>query len=314
MDILFTFNVSDIQKEVLVKQFPSCTFHFKRTASCEEADFAEVIVTYGGNIDEALLERATQLKWLMVASAGVEKMALKEIEKRNILITNVRGIHKTPMAESILAHVLGLKRSLPTIYEANAAREWDAPFELSELKGSTALILGPGAIGTEVGRLLQAFGVRTVGCNRSGHTTEYMDENIPFEQLLDELPKADFVISILPSTEETKGLLTEQHFNEMKTSAIFFNFGRGDVLDEAMLIRVLEEKRIRHAVLDVFQVEPLPKEHAFWSLENCTVSSHISSKSDKYVDRALVIFKRNLKKYMNGKADLENIVDVSKGY
>lgn len=243
MDVLFTFNITENQREELVEQFPTCRFHFKRTASCEEASYADIIVTYGGNINKALLEKAERLKWIMTAAAGIEKMDLEEVRKRNILVTNVRGIHKTPMAESVLAHILALKRSIREIYEVQQNKSWRRSMNSTELKGSTALILGPGAIGTEIGRLLQAFGVYTIGCNRSGATTDYMNKNIQFEHLMDELPFADFVISVLPSTVETQGLLTAHHFEVMKESAVFLNFGRGDLLDEEMLIRVLKEKR-----------------------------------------------------------------------
>lgn len=314
MDILFTFNIEKQQKEELVQRFPTCTFHFQRTADCEEVAIADVIVTYGGNIDAPLLARAEKLKWIMVASAGVEKMALEEIAARNIIVTNVRGIHKTPMAESVLAHMLALKRSVGEIYNVQGEKDWTYKFTSSELRGSTALILGPGAIGMEIGRLLQAFGVKTIGCNRSGNQAEYMDEGIQFDHLLEKLPEADFVISVLPSTPETKGLLTEAHFDVMKASAVFLNFGRGDLLDEDMLIRVLQERKIHHAVLDVFQIEPLPEESPFWTLPNCTVSPHISSKSGKYVERALAIFHDNLKAYIEGQEEMGNIVDVKKGY
>lgn len=314
MDVLFTFKITERQQEELIAQFPACTFHFKRTASCEEANYAEVIVTYGGNINKQLLDRAQRLKWVMTASAGVEKMDLEEISKRNIMVTNVRGIHKTPMAESVLAHILALKRSIREIYEIQQTKSWEHRMDSTELKGTTALILGPGAIGTEIGRLLKAFGVNTIGCNRSGVKTECMDRTIQINHLMDELPAADFVISILPSTEGTKGLLTGQHFDAMKKSAIFLNFGRGDLVKEEVLIRVLQEKKIHHAVLDVFEVEPLPEESVLWSLENCTVSPHVSSRSEKYIERALEIFKRNLKKYLKNEPHLENIVDVSRGY
>lgn len=314
MDVLFTFNITENQREELVEQFPTCRFHFKRTASCEEASYADIIVTYGGNINKALLEKVERLKWIMTAAAGIEKMDLEEVRKRNILVTNVRGIHKTPMAESVLAHILALKRSIREIYEVQQNKSWKRSMNSTELKGSTALILGPGAIGTEIGRLLQAFGVYTIGCNRSGATTDYMNKNIQFEHLMDELPFADFVISVLPSTVETQGLLTAHHFEVMKESAVFLNFGRGDLLDEEMLIRVLKEKKIQHAVLDVFQIEPLPEDSALWSLENCTISPHVSSQSGKYLDRALKIFKSNLMKYINGDFHLENLVDVSRGY
>ena len=85
-----------------------------------------IIVTYGGDVDIALLDRAKSLKWLMVASAGVEKMPLAEIAERNIIMTNVRGIHKTPMAESVLAHILALQRSLPLIYERQRSKRMES--------------------------------------------------------------------------------------------------------------------------------------------------------------------------------------------
>lgn len=314
MEILFTFKIKEQQEVELRKEFPTYTFHFLRTANCSEVETADVIVTYGGNINFPLLDRATSLKWIMVASAGVDKMPLAEIAKRGIVVTNVRGIHKTPMAESVLAHILALKRSIPEIYALQETKEWGGKFYSTELRGSTALILGPGAIGSEIGRLLQAFGVRTIGCNRSGELKESMDEGIVFNQLMEKLPEADFVISVLPSTPETRGLLTVEHFNMMKKTAVFMNFGRGDLLDEEMLIDVLKNEVIAHAVLDVFEVEPLPEDHLFWSLPNCTVSPHVSSKSEMYIERSLEVFKANIVKWSEGEKDLLNLIDPTRGY
>ncbi|MBO1915191.1 hypothetical protein J4G37_61490, partial [Microvirga sp. 3-52] len=76
------------------------------------------------------------------------------------------------MAESVLAHMLALKRSIPEIYAIQETKKWANKFNSTELKGSTALILGPGAIGSEIGRLLQAFGVKTIGCNRTGRSVD----------------------------------------------------------------------------------------------------------------------------------------------
>jgi phosphoglycerate dehydrogenase-like enzyme len=191
---------------------------------------------------------------------------------------------------------------------------WNRKVGSIELKGSTALILGPGAIGSEIGRLLQAFGVTTIGCNRSGRVSESMDETIKFEALLDRLGVADFVISVLPSTPETKGLLTEGHFKAMKNNAVFMNFGRGDLFSERILIAALKSNEIRHAVLDVFETEPLPTDHELWLLTNCTVSPHVSSFSGKYVERALVIFEENLGKWQQGERDLLNLIDMELGY
>ena len=124
MEVLFTFDIKDYQKEELGTKYPELTFHYDKKGKDIEVETADVLVTYGTDVDTSLLNRAKSLKWLMVASAGVEKMPLAEIAERNIIMTNVRGIHKTPMAESVLAHILALRRSLPLIYERQKTKEW----------------------------------------------------------------------------------------------------------------------------------------------------------------------------------------------
>ncbi|CAM5207792.1 Phosphoglycerate dehydrogenase-like enzyme OS=Ureibacillus acetophenoni OX=614649 GN=SAMN05877842_11866 PE=3 SV=1 [Ureibacillus acetophenoni] len=246
--------------------------------------------------------------------AGIEKMPHQAIHNRGILVSNVRGIHKKPMAESILAHILSIKRALPFIYENQQKGEWNKKAQLSELNGSTALIIGPGAIGSEIGRLLQAFDVYTIGCNRSGEEVGYMNETHKIEDLMSVLPKAEIVISMLPSTPETRHLLSYDHFKQMRKDTIFLNFGRGDVVSTDVLIQVLEEGLIRHAVLDVFEVEPLPADNKLWKLNNVTISPHFSSHSSRYVERSLDIFKPSLKKWLAGDDQLENKMDILRGY
>lgn len=314
MEVLFTFDIKDVQKEELIKKFPELTIRYTQKGETIAVENADVLVTYGTDVDGALLDRATSLKWIMVASAGVDKMPLSEIAERNIIMTNVSGIHKTPMAESVIAHILALRRSLPEIYDYQKRKEWGRRIRSGELRGATALILGPGAIGSEIGRLLQAFGVHTIGCNRSGRKSESMDEIIVFDELIDKLPKADYVISVLPSTAETRGLLTSDHFSAMKETAVFMNFGRGDLLAETVLISALENKDIAHAVLDVYAIEPLPVESKLWTLDNCTISPHISALSGKYVERSLVIFRENMKKWLKGDKNLVNLINLEAGY
>lgn len=224
MRIYFTFEPRPDLREPLLAQFPQVDFIFENGLSNEELAKADVLVTYGEDLTENNIQYATNLKWIFVASAGIEKMPAQAIMERGILVSNVRGIHKTPMAESMLAHILAIKRALPWIYEQQKMSEWSKKAKQTELRDSTALILGPGAIGSEVGRLLQAFGVATVGCNRSGKEAPYMDKMVSFVQLIEALPSADIVISVLPKTEGTTHLLKEEHFVAMKNNAIFMNF------------------------------------------------------------------------------------------
>ena len=314
MKILFSLLLKPELQAKLLEEFPEVEFIFHKGLDENELKSADIFVTYGEDIELSHLETAKQLKWIMVASAGLEKMPLKEIAARDIVVTNVRGIHKIPMAESIIAHILSIKKSLPLVAENQKQKVWFRRVQSFELHGSTALIIGPGAIGGEVGRILQAFGVKTIGCNRSGHAAPYMDEMTSFEQIADVLPLADIVISILPSTEETKGLLTYEHFKSMKPSAIFMNYGRGDVVKETDILQAMQEECIAYAVLDVFENEPLGQDHPFWEMNNVIISPHISSHSSQYLVRALEIFSNNLNLWLNGNKELDNIIVLEKGY
>ncbi|MFB5088521.1 D-2-hydroxyacid dehydrogenase [Psychrobacillus sp. PGGUH221] len=314
MNILFSFLPKPEQQANLIQRFPHEKFYFQKPFDEETLRNADIFVTYGEDLNVSHIELADRLKWIMVASAGLEKMPLKEIASRNILVTNVRGIHKIPMAESIVAHILSIKKSLPIIAQNQRDSLWSKRVSSSEIFDSTALILGPGAIGGEVGRILQAFGVHTIGCNRSGEPADFMNEMVSFSDLKKALPKADIVISILPSTVETRNLLTSEHFHCMKRTAIFMNFGRGDVVKEEVLLQALQNNCIAYTVLDVFENEPLKEDHPFWKMENVVVSPHVSSHSSQYVVRALDIFSDNLMKWLNGDTSLKNVIDLERGY
>ncbi|MCM3388482.1 NAD(P)-dependent oxidoreductase [Ureibacillus chungkukjangi] len=315
MRVYFTFDSRpDLQKQ-LVDQFPEIEFAFRKGIVDNDLETAEVIVTYGEDLSAEDIAKAQNLKWIFVASAGVEKMPKEAIAQRNILVSNVRGIHKKPMTESILAHILSIKRILPTIYNNQRNKVWDKRGgRPTELNGSTALIIGPGAIGGEIGRLLQAFDVYTIGCNRSGNPAEYMNETFRMDEISEHLPKTDIVISVLPSTKETEHLIKYEHFQLMKDNAIFMNFGRGNLVETSVLIRALEEQQIQHAVLDVFEEEPLPLESKLWELDNVTISPHCSSHSSRYLERSLEIFIPSLEKYLAGDTNIENKMNILRGY
>ena len=298
----------------LIEEFPNVHFVFTSSLDIEELKKADVLVTYGEDLNEGNIIFAERLQWIFVASAGIEKIPAEAIAATDIVVSNVRGIHKTPMAESILAHILAEKRALPWIYKQQEKGEWSRKARLTELNGSTAVIIGPGAIGSEVGRLLQAFGVTTIGCNRSGHTAVYMDEMVQIDDLLNVLPRADIVLTMLPATTETTNFIRQEHFEAMKDTAMFMNFGRGNVVATNVLVQALQERLIWRAVLDVFEEEPIPADHILWKLDNVTISPHVSSFSSRYVERALEIFKPSLVKWLNGEKDLVNKMDVLRGY
>lgn len=312
MIISFTFEPKPAIQQDLQEQFPNHEFIFEKGVAPDRE--AAIWVTYGEDVKEATIKSLPDLKWVSVASAGVEKMPLSLLHDKEIVVTNARGIHKTPMTESIVGHILARYRNLPAIYTLTNEQKWEKPRGSKELRGSSALIVGPGAIGEEVGRVLTALGVEVTGCNRSGKAIEGFTNTLSLEQLDHQLGSADIVISLLPSTPETHHLFTKEHFQLMKETALFMNFGRGNVVSEEVLVEALRAGEIGGAILDVFEVEPLPVSSELWGLPNVVISPHVSSHSDFYVERAMEIFSRNLSKWEQGDTDLENQVDLKLGY
>ncbi|WP_047984646.1 D-2-hydroxyacid dehydrogenase [Ornithinibacillus californiensis] len=316
MVILFSATISEKHRQSLVQKYPTLDFIF--TSGIKEAEQhleeATVFVTYGDDLDESTIEKAINLKWIMVLSAGVDQLPFKQIEKRGILVTNSRGIHKTQMAEYTISMMLQVYRQEKTLYENEKLSKWDKSVRMKEITAHTLLVLGTGDIGQEVARLAKVFQMNTVGLSRSGRPVEYFDEVYTIETIKQNLPKADFIVSVLPSTAETKYFLSDEHFNLMKEEAVFINIGRGDLVKTETILQAVRDQQIAHAVLDVFEVEPLPEDSPLWTEPNITVTPHISGQSPNYMIRALTIFQENLDKYLNGENNYTNTVEPSRGY
>jgi len=317
MNIVFTAKISERHQKALQEQFPQVTFSFfasqkEAGASLNEAD---VLVTYGEDLTEEKLREYANLKWIQVVTAGVDKLPLPYLAESSILLTNVRGIHQIPMAEYTFAAMLQVARSLNEIYQNQLQKTWDARVRVDELYGKTLGIIGVGAIGGEIAKRAQLFGMNVLGVTRSGKEHPYCEKMFTPEQLDHFLPLCDYIVVVVPSTKETFRLIGEKELNLMKPTAVFINIARGTVVDEEALANHLKERKIKAAVLDVFTREPLAETSPLWELDNCIITPHVSGRSPRYMERALVVFRENLEQYLNGnEREMKNIVDCIKGY
>ncbi|RFU63012.1 D-2-hydroxyacid dehydrogenase [Peribacillus glennii] len=316
MKILSTLIPPNFLQADMHEKFPSHQFHYQKGLTIDDEGLidTEVLITYGEDLTDAHIKKAKSLKWIMVMSAGLEKMPFEILAERNILVTNARGIHKIPMAEYTIGVLLQYEKQLKLLANNETLEIWDRRIGVGEVHQKTILILGAGAIGGEIARLAKAFNMKTLGVNRSGKDVESIDSIHGLAELLTILPQADYVVSVLPSTKETKGLLKAEHFTKMKDEAVFVNIGRGDLYDEETLLTALGKQEIAHAVLDVFRQEPLPGGHPFWSMENVTVTPHLSSKTKQYLPRSFEIFEHNFKEYIGGSEKYINVIDPKRGY
>ena len=270
---------------------------------------AEVIYGWIHQFPRNLLERTSDLKWIQVMSAGVDRLP-DEILKSPIRIVTASGLHGTPMGEVVLEMMLMFAKDAPACLQMKQTREWRR-YRPKLLRGQTAGILGLGSVGREIARLCGAFGMKVIGLRRSdGPPLTEVDRLYPRGQLHQLLAESDFVVLALPLTRETRDLIGERELRSMKPTAYLINVARGAVVEEAPLIRALEEKWIAGAGLDVFIREPLPPESKFYELPNVIFSPHISGEMPDYETRATEIFCENLRRYVAGEPFLHEVDKV----
>ncbi len=179
------------------------------------------------------------------------------------------------IGEYVLSYLLADAQRHGARRELQARQDWDVAAGTPALiEGRTALILGTGGIGGGVARVLQAVGIECIGASRSGKVRAPFDRVIAMDALPD-LPDVDLVVGALPLTPQTQGGIGAAVFGRL-SGALFVNVGRGATADIPALHDALASGRLRHAVLDVVPVEPLPEGDPLWTAPGITITPHVS--------------------------------------
>ena len=289
-----------------------------RVASVDELveHLDELEIVFAWNFDRpALLDvvpRAPRLRWIQSISAGVEEFAKPVLAEHGVVLTSAAGVYDPGLAESVLGFLLALSAR---IVEDARLSPGSWPTEGTRLiRGTTALVVGAGSIGTETGRVLRAAGVRVRGIARTPRPPDDVFERIAGpDDLHGELAAADHVVNVLPRTPDTEELFDAAAFAAMKPTALFVNIGRGATVDEPALIEALRSGRIAGAALDVFDVEPLPDDSPLWTMPNVLVSPHRAGDHEGWPRDVVALFVDNLRRFLADEP-LRNVVDVSLGY
>lgn len=315
--VLLSVPMQSEQMEDFKKEFPRIEFIMEkeqRKSRDEILGEIDVWVTYGNDLENSHIKRAKKLKWIMVYSAGVDKLPTEEILKRKILVTNVRGIHKHVMAEQVFGYMLFFVRRFDKILEQQKNRQWNRKINSQSLYDKTIGILGAGAIGQEIARKAKVFDMKVLGVRKTAKPTQYVDEIYPIEEMHEVLRTSDFIVVLLPDTSETKHIIDKEAFEQMQEHAYFINIARGRVVDTKALIEALEKRMIAGAAIDVFEEEPLPEDHPLRSLDNIMITPHTAGLFPGYLPRSNEIFKKNLWTYTSNVGEMVNIVDLNRGY
>lgn len=262
-----------------------------------------------------LLARAPRLRWVQLTSAGVEQWRDTGVLQSPAVLTNARGVASAAIAEHALMMMLMLVKGAPQMLREQGQRRWQR-FRPGTLQGKTLGVVGLGSIGGQAARLALALGMRVLALRRSAREAHVIEEGIrvlPPSALEALLGESDFVLISLPVTPETAGFIGEAQLRAMRPTAHLINVARGQIVDEAALVRALKEGWIAGAGLDVFQQEPLPPESELWGLPNVIISPHVSGGVAASVEASFDLFCENLRRFLAGQA-LLNVVDKERGY
>jgi phosphoglycerate dehydrogenase-like enzyme len=255
---------------------------------------------------------ADRLRWVHVASAGVDRLLFPELVESPVVVTNSRGVFDRPIAEYVLGLVLAVAKGLPTTLALQRDGVWRHR-ETQRIDGHTALVVGTGSIGRACAGLLSAAGLRVTGVGRTARNDPELGRVFGPEDLHRLLGDADYVVIAAPLTEDTRGLFDAAAFAAMAPSAWLVNIGRGAIVIESELLAALERHELAGAALDVFAEEPLPADHPFWSRPDVIVSPHMSGDFVGWHQALVDVFTGNLARWQAGEP-LTNQVDKAAGY
>lgn len=260
---------------------------------------AEVLLTFAPMLSSEVLESATKLKWVQALGTGVDNLIDQPALRKDVIVTNVRGIHGPPVSEAALAAMLALARNIPGAVRAQDKRQW-LRFPAQLLHDKTVGIFGVGIIAEALAPKCKAFGMRVVGVSSVPRTVAGFDRMYGREKLLDVVGGFDFFVLLTPLTEKTRNSIGTKILAAMKPTSFLVNLARGGVVDEPALIEALKSGRIAGAALDVFNEEPLPRDHPFWQMGNVIITTHQGGFCDVYVDYAMPAVETNMQCFLSG--------------
>ena len=262
------------------------------------------------NPDPNQLKLLPNLVWVHSVWAGVEKLLQGDVAPNFSIVRLIDPELSRTMSEAVLAWSLYLHRNMPD-YKAQQSKAVWKPLPYVSAKQRTIGVLGLGELGAQSAKRLIDFGFSVVGWSRSAKSISGMNCYDGEQGLEKVLNQSDILVCLLPQTPETEGLLSYENLAKLKPGAQIINFARGKILDEDALMYELNVGRIHHAVLDVFQHEPLSRSHPFWTHPNITVLPHISAPTTP--QSAVEIVAQNIRNYRHLNM-LPPTVNIQLGY
>ena len=318
-EVVVVVNVLVVESDSDRMSFPSLDGVLFRSCSIAEVadvvEWAEVLLfrTFEAVNLQAVWPNAVNLRWIHASSAGVDRLLDPGLRAGSWVLTNSGGVLDRAIAEYVAAGILASVKNFPQALRRQRERVWEHRVG-SGVHGKSALVVGPGSIGRDIGRVLGALGMRV---DAAGTSERPGDAEFTRIRRARELPsyagEYDVIVLATPLTDGTRGLVDAEVLTAMRPDAGLVNISRGPVVDEHALCVALASRAIGWAVLDVFEIEPLPASSPLWDLDNVILTAHQSGDTDDFAKRLWRLFEQNLERYMIG-SPLLNVVNKQAGY
>jgi phosphoglycerate dehydrogenase-like enzyme len=312
------FTITNAHFEKALEKFPKIKEKVEIFIDWDEDNFntsmasSDILIAW--NFPTSNLKKISpNLKWIHCISAGINHLIPLDWMHEELVLTNNSGIHSKKAGEYGLMSILMLQNHLPKIITNQRNKKFVSLFS-NPISGKTIVVVGTGALGGSMIKLLAPLGAKIIGVNKKGGDVEGCSKVITTNEIDDVLPDADFIYLALPETPETKNLINRNRLNLLKPSCGIVNIGRQSAMDYDALCEKLKKNELAGAVLDVFDPEPIDANSKLWDTPNLVITPHVSSDDgESYIRLTLELFVKNLELFISSKP-LINQIDKKLGY
>lgn len=291
---------SDWYVDRLRTEFPQHRFHAAHSTDDAMALAAEaqVIMGIAPKMSSDLISSMPRLEWVQSLTTGVDNLLSMAAMPSHVPISKVTGVQGPQMAELALAMMLTLSRRIPEVLDAQDRKIWDRrPQPL--LYGKTVCLLGLGSIAETLALYCTTLGMTVTGIS-GRDSAPNVSRIYPRRMLTQAAAEADFLVVLIPLSDDTRHIVDGTVLGAMKRSAFLINIARGGCVDEAALLNALRKGEIAGAGIDVFETEPLPRSDPLWDAPNAILTAHVGGFADIYHKQCFPTVLNNCRRFFDG--------------
>ena len=312
------FTITNTHFEKVFEKFPEIKKKIEIYIDWDEDNFnssmsnSDILLAW--NFPTSNLKKISpNLKWIHCISSGINHLIPLDWMHEGLVLTNNSGVHSKKAGEYGLMSILMIQNHLPKIITNQKNKKFISLFS-NPIAGKTVMVIGTGALGGSMIKLLAPLGAKIIGVNKKGGDVDGCSKVVTIEKIDSILPEVDILYLALPETPETKNLINRERLNILKSSCGIINIGRQSAMDYVVLCEKLKANELAGAILDVFDLEPIELDSKLWDTPNLIITPHVSSDDgESYIRLTLELFVKNLELFINNKT-LVNRIDKNLGY